>query len=203
MRREAAVEERRGREMCARPGGRGARGQGRGGASHRGRKRGPGPRGVPEDRRTRKSRPCWCRCRSGRGPPRCTRPRLRGKAGNRRSTSFSAEHFRPSPSTALSPPLGLVDLDAFPTCLRLRPLPPAPPLQGVSLGPFHSQPSLCKRCPFPLPLPAPPALHGQLQEIPLPLPWCLKTLVKNSDFLGVPVVAQQKRIRLGTMRWQV
>lgn len=40
-----------------------------------GRRRDLGQPGVQEDRRTRRSRQCWCRCRSDKGPPRCTRPR--------------------------------------------------------------------------------------------------------------------------------
>lgn len=49
-------------------------------ASHQGRKRGQGQYGVQEDRCTRKSRQCWCRCRSGKDPPHCTRPRLQDRA---------------------------------------------------------------------------------------------------------------------------
>lgn len=33
-------------------------------------------RGAREDKCTQRSRQCWYRCRSGKGPPRCTRPRL-------------------------------------------------------------------------------------------------------------------------------
>lgn len=49
-------------------------------ASHQGRRQGQGQRGVQEDRCTRRSRQCWYRCRSGKDPLRCTRPRLQDRA---------------------------------------------------------------------------------------------------------------------------
>jgi hypothetical protein len=74
---------------------RGGEGSGWGGASHQGRRPGQGRRGVREGRRIRRSHQCWCRCRSGKGPPRCTRPHLQDRV---------SEHPKPRPSTALERP---------------------------------------------------------------------------------------------------
>lgn len=49
-------------------------------ASYQGRRQGQGQHGVQEDRCIRRSRQCWYRCRSGKDPPHCTRPRLQDRA---------------------------------------------------------------------------------------------------------------------------
>lgn len=78
---------------------------GQGGAAHRGRRRGLSQRGAPEDTRTRRSRRCWCRCRPGKGPPRCTRPRLRDRASETRAHLPLRLALRAAPLPRLYPTL--------------------------------------------------------------------------------------------------
>lgn len=74
--REGEVEERVNKERV----GGSKQEEGGGEASHPGRRQGQGQRGAQEDRCTRRSRQCWYKCRSGKDPPRCTRPRLQDRA---------------------------------------------------------------------------------------------------------------------------
>lgn len=120
---------------------------GRGGASHRGRKRGLGWRGVPEGIRTRKSRRCWCRSRSGRGLPRCTHPRLYENVRNTAHLPLClTSQATPLPNLSPRPPRKPLT----PPNAALRLLPPlqAPPLRRFRRGPFQSpfrpSPSLSK-----------------------------------------------------------
>lgn len=137
------------------------------GASHRGRRPGRGRRDVPEDRRTRRSRRCWYRCRSGRGPPRCTRPRLRDSVET--AVPPAAQPSRPSPSAAPTPP------------------PPRPRAEAAPVSPPTAGPAF----------PQAPPLPGRRQEAPpaRPRPRGFETSVQefrlrpppspSPDFLGV------------------
>lgn len=89
-------------------------GSGQGGASHRETGGEVWAGGVPEDRCTRKSRRCWYRCRSGRGPLRCIPVHVCGTVSATASQSPSLPDIPDHALHRLFPPLWLRDSNAFP-----------------------------------------------------------------------------------------